>query len=369
MRRAWFALICLFACSLSACFGQINYSAKEDDYVFCRGAWKYTSKGKQLGRTASEVEVDGQLKPVTLEGKAAYRKGGAIYFSTNVEGESGRFLCYSRAGDASWKILARDNASPYGLSGGGNPYTKIAWFEGEDGKRRFLRDGEIVDVDEGTLVCPEGDGRVVEKDGNAFYVEGERQWELPGFVAIVTLHGWTLYYGTSDGNHAFFDMRSKTSASIEGKHHFAQGHPFSVKKTEGGTLFCRWDGEGRAEERFLEVDFPAKIEYAGGDGVFRLSASIGAYRDEWVYDYAFDKLTHCEEGRPSVYRGDFSYYEDEEYRFYVRITAEQVNPDYRRLNKKTGEDEFLYRPMATLASGGTYTGFPRVDWVIAPTKD
>ncbi len=118
MRRTWFALICLSACSLSACLGQTNNSAKEDGYVFCQGAWKYTSKGKQLGWIASEVEVEGQkLKPVPLEGKAAYREGGAIYFATNMEGESGRFLCYSRAGDASWKILARDNVSPYGLSG------------------------------------------------------------------------------------------------------------------------------------------------------------------------------------------------------------------------------------------------------------
>ena len=379
MKKLWPALICLSACALSSCVpGKVNNYARDDGYVFYIGSWRYTSKGKQLGCAIPEIELNGERVKIVRAPYAVYCADGAIYAVCETKVEGVHFLCYCRAGETVGIVLAQAPSYSISLPTGRNIYTKNVQVEFGDGKRRFLRDGAIVEINEGTLVCPEGDGRVVEKDGAAFYAEGDQRWELPGFAQITFLYGWTLCYRTHGNCYVTFDMKRKTATEIEGHHlfaldhsYFSWGQPFSIKEFNGKTVFCRWDGEGHAEERFAEIDFPWGFEYAGGDGVFRLSGTHQPNLDEWAYDYAFGRLTHCVEGKPSIYDGDFSYYEDESYRFYVKNTYESGRiypPSYYRLNKKTGEDEFLYRPMETMVSGSSHTLFPNVDWVIAPEK-
>ncbi len=370
MKKLWPALICLSDCVLSSCFGKVNDQARDDGYVFYRGGWRYDSKGKQLGRLVNEIDVNGVTKRITdVSGfYSAYCEGGSIYFFCQAEGDDGRYLCFCQAGDAIGKTLFRsEHGKHVSLGGGKNPYSRITWLSLDDGVMRFLRDGEIIELESGTLVCPEGDGRVVEEAGGAFYAEDEQRWALPGFSKIAALNGWMLYYQTTSG-YASFDMQSKEITEIEGNHRFVSGTPFSIREAEGKTGFCYWDEEGRAEERLLDIDYHYDAYLLGGDGIFCFGSTI---ETKYVYDYAFDRLTRCVEGKPSIYVGDFSYYEDDDYRFYVKNTYEPGHvcpPSYCRLNKKTGEDEFLYRPMETIASATSETLFPSVDWALPPAN-
>ncbi len=367
MKKLWPTLICLSACALFSCFGKVNDQARDDGYVFYRDGMRFTSKGKQLGYLFPRINVDGEIKKVKYVPYVACRSMGTFYFVCETEGDDNHYLCCANAGDDIGVALARGESYTIDLISGRNLHTKIARVFMGNGKQYFLRDGEIIELESGTLVCPEGDGRVVEEAGGAFYAEGEQRWALPGFSKIAALNGWMLYYQTT-GGYASFDMRSKQVVEIEGRHHFARGRPFSVKEVEGKTAFCYWDEEGRAEERLLDIDCPYDFYLLGGDGIFCFGSTI---ETKYVYDYAFDRLTRCVEGKPSVYVGDFSYYEDDDYRFYVKNAYEPGHvylPSYCRLNKKTGEDEFLYRPMETIASATSETLFPSVDWVLPPAN-
>ena len=368
MKKLWPALICLSACALSSCFG--GGEAPDDGYVFYQSGMRFTSKGEALGYVVPEIDIDGETSRVKSVHSIDYCAEGDIYFCCEVWGKDDRYLCFCRAGDAVGKTLYRGDKYLY-VSHSRNPYTKICRFSIGDGYPHFARDGEIVEIDDGELVCPEGDGRIIHSADARyyFYVEGDQRWELPRFWGPnIALNGWMVYCETTRG-YISFDMRSKELVEVKGEYRWVMDRPFFVKKTEEEDVFCYLDDKGQVEERPLGVLLRRDPYRAGGDSIFRFGPTSAS---EYVYDYAFDKLTHCVEGKPSVYEGDFSYYEDDNYRFHVKMTYEPdgyTGPNYYRLNKKTGKDEFLYRRKSYNPTvRGDTTVFPEVGWVLAPTN-
>ena len=159
MKKLWLAMLCLSACVLSSCFGKVNDQARDDGYVFYRDGMRFTSKGKQLGCLFPQINVDGEIKKVKYVPYVACRSVGTFYFVCETEGDENHYLCYANAGDDVGVVLARGKSYTIDLISGRNLHTKIAQVFMGNGKQYFLRDGEIIELDGGTLKATGGSSR------------------------------------------------------------------------------------------------------------------------------------------------------------------------------------------------------------------
>ena len=371
MRAGVALLLAPVALLAVSCRGEVNRKAEADGYVFYDASIRHDSKGVRIGYIADTVEIDGVERKFTIVTSGAYRAGGDIYFAGAIEGYDPRYLCYCKAGESKCRLLMESERFSFSFSYGRNPYSSVFRFSSPGTGFHYVRGGEFVDVDEGDLISPEGDGRLVEGEQGWRYVEGDESWELPGFAKRGPVNGWMLYYLTSEGDCVAFDMRSKALTELEGEFPLLGTWPFTIRQGGNGLVCCYLGEDGRVEERDVGIDLPLNSVSIDTDGhYFRISASRGR---EWIYDYAFDRLTPATPGvKSGVFEGDFSYYEDEDYRFYMKCVYDEdrscSSESYHRLDKRTGKDEFLYRPGTPVVGRYASTVFPNLMWVVPPEK-
>ena len=339
---------------------------EDDGYVFYKADGRHKSTGEWLGPIVKTV-MDGDTElTVSSLPSANYRADGHIYFNCSVKETDEQYLCFCYVGDEKAKVLYKTKSEKgISLYPSWNPYTKIAYFS-VPGADYYLRDGQVIDCAGGRLVSPEGDGKLVRNEDNGFdYVESGNRYELLDYYSVSAINGWMLYYYARSGKHFVFNMKDKTTTELPAKQSFCmEGYPFSFGAADGDYSVVRyWDEKGNAVERPIPISGLGNFRYGGGDRVFVIGDG------QWAYDYAYDRLTPCEEGSRGYFLGDFSLYEDDDYRFYTRHDKDHwvfaSDLSYRRVDKRTGKDEHMGRPPFSHVGGGN---FGHVYHVIPPKK-